>query len=28
MMPGGPAQVPAEVRAALDGFEKEVAEER
>ena len=28
MMPGAPAQVPAEVRAALDGFEKEVAEER
>ena len=27
MMPGGPAQVPGEVRAALDRFEKEVAKE-
>ena len=26
MMPGSPAQVPAEVRAALDGFEKEFAD--
>ena len=28
MMPGGPAQVPGEVRTALDRFEKEVAGER